>query len=339
MTERARRIVDRILVTAALASAISATGCAMKLPSERGGGADSGLPGPDGGGQFGTEVVRATIGSGQGQLGVDSTTEAFQAGPMSFAVAPTGEIYVLDQLNARINAYSDGQWVRSVAVGRTTFEDMDLMSTGGFVLLDDGGEGKSVVVLDSAGRKLNEIALVGRNIPDSAAITGVQYRGDGVWVETNDGPLQVSVKVANPDGTPATPRIVVRGSFTSAGSRMMEASILGDITANVRVSDPDKLTWQDYPVYYESVIWALLGVCDDARGNIYLGTLVQTRGGSAPGSAELTVLSPSGAVLKRIPMFLQTRPQEIKRSLRVTSDGVAYQLAIDDQAVTIRRYP
>lgn len=305
-------------------------------PDVDAGAADAGLNdagATDAGPRFGTEVVRATIGSGQGQIGVDTAEESWQAGPMSFAVASNGEIFILDQINSRINVYSNGKWLRSIPIDGTTYIDMDLMNDSGFVLLDNLVK-KKVVVLNTVGTKLHEIALQGSGIPDPAAATGVQYRGDGIWVEVEDS----LVRVADSDGAATAARATVQGLYTWDSSRLMQASILGDITAKVSVSGEDKVTWADHTVHYQSAIMALLGLCDDANGNFYLGTVFSDDAGTAPSGAELTVLNSTGEVVKRTPMFAQTRTEEIRRSLRVTADGTAYQLALDDKGAAVRRY-
>jgi hypothetical protein len=296
--------------------------------------ADAGTVESDAGARLGTEVVRAAVGSGQGQIGVDSSEESWQAGPMSFAVAPSGEIFVLDQINSRINVYSNGKWLRSISIDGTTYVDMDLMNSSGFVLIDNLIK-KKVIVLNTTGTILHEIALQGSGIPNPSFAVGVHYRGDGIWVEIDDGTL---VHVGDAEGAPVTGRSIVQGLFNWDSSRLMRLGVPGDITAFVSISETDKVTWNDYSVYYQSAIMSMLGLYSDADDNYYLGAVFQDDDGVATG-AELTVLNTSGEVVRRTPMFAQTRAEEIRRSLRVTGDGTAYQLVLDDRGVAVRRYP
>jgi hypothetical protein len=295
---------------------------------------DAGTVVSDAGARLGTEVVRAAVGAGQGQIGVDSSDESWQAGPMSFSVAPNGEILILDQINSRINVYSNGKWLRSISINGTTYIDMDLMNSSGFVLIDNLVK-KKVIVLDTAGTLLHEIALQGSGIPNPSFAVGVQYRGDGIWVEIDDGTL---VHVGDSEGAPVTGRSVVQGLFNWDSSRLMRLGIPGDITAFVSISETDKVTWNDYSVYYQSAIMSLLGLYSDADDNYYLGAVFQDDDGVATG-AELTVLNSSGEVVRRTPMFAPSRAEEIRRSLRVMGDGTAYQLVLDDKGVAVRRYP
>jgi len=307
---------------------------APKVDAGNSSAAEAGTTDTAAGAGFGAEVVRAAIGSGQGQIGVDTAQEAWSSGPMSFAVASNGEIFVLDQHNSRIQVYLNNAWLRAIPIGGTTYVDMDLMKNGGFALLDNLVK-KMVVVLDARGNKLQEIPLKGRSIPDPAAADGVQCRGDGIWVELDHGKL---VQVGDSDGAPVANRVVVRGAFTWDGSRLMQSSILGDITANVRVSETDKVTWKNHAVYYKRAIMNLLGLFSDSNGNFYLGTVLVDDAGVGAAGAELTVLNSSGAVVKRTRMFAQTRTEEVSHSLRVVGDGTAYQLALDDKGVAVRRY-
>lgn len=51
------------------------------------------------------DVVRARCGSGPEELGITTPQEANPEGPMSFAPGSKGEIYVLAQINLRIQVF------------------------------------------------------------------------------------------------------------------------------------------------------------------------------------------------------------------------------------------
>ena len=67
-------------------------------------------------------VVRADWGSAPGQLGRRGGDESAPEGPMSFAVAPDGGVWVLDQVNRRVVRFGgDGAYRDELPIGSDTF--------------------------------------------------------------------------------------------------------------------------------------------------------------------------------------------------------------------------
>jgi len=128
-------------------------------------------------------VVRADWGSGDGELGRRGGQESAPEGPMSFAVTPAGEIWVLDQVNARLVRFDTaGRQDRSLPIGSDTFQDLALAPTGELVLLDRLAA-RLVRVLDPDGALRAETPLEGIGIAEGGGTTALFACDDGVWVE------------------------------------------------------------------------------------------------------------------------------------------------------------
>jgi hypothetical protein len=290
----------------------------------------------------GVEVVRANYGSGPDDLGHCIPQEALPEGPKSFALGSKDEIYVLDQINSRVQVFKDKTRIRTIPIPDnwdSDFEDIALTKDGKIVLLDTSLK-KKVHLLDARGTVLKELPLAGKYIPDSGkgsdlAVFGVYCREDGVWdgiwVEVPDR----SVRIADLAGNPDPNRVSVMGRFTYDGKRLMKAVRLGEVTAVVQISKENPAQWTEFRVLFDMYIGGLDGPYTDEGGNIFLGVLLENDGTFAN---VMVILDPAGREKRRINMFVPYRVEQVWRALRVSPDGKIYQLALDDQGVVVRRY-
>ncbi|MGQ9921349.1 MAG: hypothetical protein ACUVRZ_08465 [Desulfobacca sp.] len=137
-------------------------GRAAKLPAAE----PASKPGPK-------QVVLLPWGSGPGQAGKLIREEGAAEGPMSFAVTDNGEIFLLDQLNARIiHVAADGKVLRQLPVPvakpecreGATFADLAVTADGRFVLLDNIVE-NCLIILDQDGTQRHRSDLAAFGIP------------------------------------------------------------------------------------------------------------------------------------------------------------------------------
>lgn len=175
------------------------------------------------------EVVRARFGSGPDDIGIVTPKEAYPEGPMSFALGSGGEIYILDQINSRVQVFKNMKRIRTAPIPFSTFMDIDVTPDGKIVLLDNLVR-KAVYVMESKGKVIHHLPLVGRNVPYAPEVTGIYtvHRGDlaGIWLDVGSR----SVRISSLDGRASPDRISVQGKLTLDGKHLMRVEKIGDVT-------------------------------------------------------------------------------------------------------------
>lgn len=282
------------------------------------------------------EVLRARIGLGPDDIGVITPEEANPEGPMSFTVNTEGEIYVLDQVNSRIQVFKDGERLKTISIPDQVFMDIEWMPTRRIALLDNLIK-KSVYILNEDGSVYEIISLTGAGVPDPAEITGIYCHSDkkwaGLWLELNDR----SLRITDLGGNPQPLRTSLPGKLSVSGRRLMKVKIAGQRLAIIQVSQEDLRTWRRFRITFAMPFGYIHGIWDDDQGQIYLAVYLFDE--ETPAEANIAVkLSPRGKELGRIKMFISPMPHEIYHAVRVMPEGEIYQMAMEEGAVVIRRY-
>jgi len=253
---------------------------------------------------------------------------------MSFALSKNGEIFVLDQINSRIQVVKDGKRIRSIPIPFRTFMDIDVLPDGKIVLLDNLVK-KAVYFLGSNGKVVRHLPLVGENVPYAPEVEGIYsvHSGDlaGVWLDLGNR----SVRIASLEVKAMADRISVSGKLTLDGKHLMRAEKIGDVTAVIYFSQEKFSTWTQYTITFDLRLAHLLGLWDDRHRRIYLGAFLVEE---PKASNIVVVLTPEGKELGRVKLFVQKMPHEIHRSIRVSPDGHIFQMALDEKGVFVRRY-
>jgi hypothetical protein len=285
-------------------------------------------------------IARATWGSGEKQLGRRHDAEGSNDGPMSLTVDGRGNLYVLDEVNRRVQKYSRSG-VSSIAIGGEAVQDLAITKNG-IALLDRLGE-KNLQLYSPDGKMLGEVALEGKGIPESGGTTGLFPDRDGnLWVEREHQQL-VRVALANGNSDPDRP--TAPGRPSRDGSDFLSAAIADRAvgTALVRALDLDgNVLWQQL-VSLGAPILHLTLVDSDAFGNVYLAGHTG-RGSAAPPYSivdeKLVIISLSHDGSPRGMMALDAAPPatESFRELAIGDDGTIYRMVSSDSGVTIETY-
>ncbi len=168
-------------------------------------------------------VLLLPWGDGEGELGRKVLDQGASEGPMSFAVAPDGDLVVLDQVNRRVlRVTPDGALVRETPIPTDTYQDVAVAPDGTVVVLDRLVR-TALLVLDEDGGPGREVPVLGPGVPEGGLLTGTFARADGVWLEV--GHSQV-VRVLDEQGQPC-PRAIRAGRPIGDGERAAVAYLDG----------------------------------------------------------------------------------------------------------------
>jgi len=282
----------------------------------------------------GTVVARAAYGSGPNQIGITNPDEANPEGPMSFALGADGRIYILDQVNARIQVFHGGVCTETIPIPGRTFVDIDRTPDGKLVLMDNLVK-KAVYVLGGKGETVRILPLAGKGIADPAAVTGIECRDDarwsGIWAQVDEGWLRLAAL----DGTPDAGRPAIPGRPSLDGKRFMKAEMGGETIVLIRCSREDPPGWDRVRLAFDMPVAHLLGLWDDRSGRIYLGAFLVRE----PDAANVVaLLDPAGKELGRLALAAAPMPHEVYRSVRVSPEGRVYQMVLEERGVVVRVY-
>jgi hypothetical protein len=282
----------------------------------------------------GQEAVRVRAGSGPDELGLITPEEANPEGPMSFVVSAAGEIYVLDQVNSRVQVFKDGRREKTIPIPGAVFSDLELLP-GGLVALLDNVVDRVIVIVEESGRVIRKISLVREEIPEPGAITGIYFRPEGKWPGLLAQMDSRSILLAGPDGGPLAELMNFPGLLNWSGQCLLKIEMEGEKKASVLKSDEKFQNWTRYRAAFRLPLGRIYGVWEDKYENLYLAANCFD---NKKETNEVIVFEPGGRELARIKLFVSGAPHEINSPVRVTPEGAIYQLAIDGQEVVIRKY-
>ncbi len=289
-----------------------------------------------------TKVLEVKIGSGPDNVGAIMPSEANPEGPMSFAIAPDKKIYILDQLNSRIQVFMNGQRIETIniPVKSAGMVDIELLPDGKIVLLDNNLE-NSLFVLDKQGKIYNSIPLEGEMIETAAMVTEINVlkyeKYAGAWVNLGDR----TVRLTDGEGK-SIMRVSVPGTLTPDGERLMNASIIGEITAVIRISEKNKLNIlkPDLTVNFDKFIIHINGPWNDNSSKFYLNAFLEDTdvNGKTTYSNVLVVFSPELKETGRIELAVQKDEYEIYHPIKISPGGFIYQMLAEGELIVIYKY-
>lgn len=297
---------------------------------------DGGSSGGEGEGR--PPALSAPWGSGAGQLGKTAPDEGAPEAPKSFTAGGDGTLYVLDQVNARIQVFAaKGAWLRSVALPPRPFEDLELWGEG-FVLADLHHT-PALVFLDAQGQPKKEVALAGPDLPEPGRVTALESRSSGYWVQVDD---EYAVHVADPQGEPVE-REVAAGLALPGGDVLRSEVGSGRLAlARTPATGGPATRWELGGFALPAREQSLLALLPDGRLAVaVIGEGEQTEPETPPAeSHELVLLDASGAELSRRELPVPGGPEDVFRRVRVGGDGNVYVLTLlGEQAQLVKVTP
>lgn len=265
--------------------------------------------------------------------------EADSRGPGGFAVAPDGDLFVLDSVNARVQVRgAAGDPLGEIPLTATTFEDIEQME-GRALLLLDRQVGKALLAIDLQGNPLAEVTLDGPGIDRPGLVTAILPRADGVWLEVAH---RHCVLVLGPDLAPCARRIR-RGRPGPDGESLHGAL---DRDGSVRI-------WLSDGISDQAMRETILGATQPVRRIVWLDRDATGEIVAVLDTARVDPTPPFGASDRRYEIVrLDASLHEISRfaspwaltalsqrgEIRVAPDGSVWQLAMSGQGALVLRW-
>jgi len=280
-------------------------------------------------------LVAASWGGGASDLGREQPDEGSPSGPMSFAVDDRGHMWVLDQVNGRIQRFTDGKVDQTLPLDRATAQDMAIADDGTIAVLDRFG-GEDVLLYGPDGTIVGSIPFAGEGLEGPGFVTGVFVDGEDVYIERERGPL---VLIGNTKGQAASPQTEIPGRPSRDGKSYLKAGITDAaqgrtyVVSNARPSGEHRFTRE---ITFDASVWAIVLLDTDLSGTIYFAAEL------ADGSDHtivLTCLDPmTGVPQGTASLPANTLPDETFRDLVVLDEGGVVAALRTESGVTYETY-
>lgn len=289
--------------------------------------------------QKGEALLEAKWGGGKDQLGLSRPSEGNPEAPMSFAVDPSGGVWVLDQVNDRLVRYGpDGKVVSERPLSERVPQDIALAPDGSLAVLDRLGD-KTITMYGPEGDRRGAIPLEGKGIDETGAVTGVFVDGDDVYAEVEHGTL---VSVGKTDGTSSEDREQLPGRPSRDGRLLLSAGITQAAEGRMWVSavrrDPIEHQFTRELRVAGEILYLLL-LDSDRLGTIYVAALHTPAPEGTP-MVTLMCLEPAhGEPLGSVALPANTSADETFRDMTVLDEGGVVYAVRTEEGVSYRYYP
>ncbi len=283
------------------------------------------------------QLASATWGSGPGQLGRSIPQEGNPQAPSSFAVAPDRSLVVLDQVNSRlVRIGPDGQVRSTTPLSQQVPQDLAVGRDGSAAILDRLKD-RSVTLLRPDGSVAGELPIVGANLSEAGAATGVFVDGDSVYVEKEHSAL---VRVGDTSGKPDPDQPTVPGRPSRDGTLYLNAGTIDPpagrlyVNAIARPSLEHRYTRE---LRLGAPLLSLVLLDTDLRGNIYLGALLEPKEGQPLVAHVICMSEQTGAPWGTADVPANGGPEETFRELTVLDEGGLIYVARDEVGISYQR--
>lgn len=284
-------------------------------------------------------LVTAPWGSGPGELGHMLDPESAPEGPMGLAVGADGELWVLDQVNGRVQRWSRTGQLQESRPASVTAQDLALGPRGELVLLDRLGRSE-VTIADATGAIQQTDGVVGGPIREGGQVTGLFVNATGIYLEREHTD---AVRIGGPDGRFDPERPVVPGRPSRTGDSFTRVALVGRRSSLVTITEYDPgggLRWQRTVTFPQPILQVTL-LDSDRRGHLFVGAIVAVEARQPPYRLEQVKLvvvrleRSNGTDAGALVLPASDRPEETFRDLAVTDDGEVIQLLIAETGVTL----
>lgn len=289
-------------------------------------------------GQFASSpdiLVAGGWGAADGEFGLLSPEgEGSREGPMSFAVDRQGVIYVLDQVNGRVQVFdSRGQRVGVVRIVQRTADNLAVDNHGALYVFDIWTGHKLAVY--RKGRLVQERPIAS----DLAAISEVFAVGGDIFVEDDSTGNLYRVATSRGILPPESQRqVALPGRPAGLPNRFVRLSGRTATTAYIIVSDADGDPKMGITVHSRRELSPDATGADD-NGNLYLVSQVVRKAGLESVAAQFSILRltsdgvNSGELDVPIAQYAPSR-----RPFFIGANGDVYQMQSDKDGLSIVRW-
>jgi hypothetical protein len=260
---------------------------------------------------------------------------------MSFALGPSGSIWVLDQVNFRVQVVEQGRVARSVPLPNDSYQDIAVDGRGRLAVLDRLAL-RHVAWLEGAGQAWRFAGIEGPGMPEGGGATALFLETDGAWLEWSHQHL---VRVTDARGLPDLARPQRWGRMTPDGQRLVRAARAGSHGAILLARDSraaragvEVLARPSFgrPLTY------LTALCTGGAGRVLLGAHLIEHGSAAPfpviaEEAWALVLGPVGQEEHRVKLPVSQSPATPFQGIRMAPDGAIYHLLYEDRGASLWR--
>jgi len=291
----------------------------------------------------GRPLIRGAWGGGPGQFGRLEAAESNPEGPMSLGVDGKGGIWILDQVNQRLQRFDrEGKPIGAIPLSGSTGQDLALTDDGKALVLDRLGQQPGVEIYGADGRMERRLNAVGGQIKEGGGITGLFSTPGGVYVENGHDDL---VQVADAQGQQTDLQQTIPGRPTRDGQLYIKAGVIDKAAGRVYVQAHDlqkKLAWE-IPLNLTRPVLHLLLLDSDLGGRIYLGAEVGLEDPQTHAMSDLATLIVRISKAGQLDGTLTLPPStaeaaETFRPLAVGDDGTIYHMVVTPQGLQVTSY-
>ena len=277
--------------------------------------------------------ARAAWGGKFGELGRERPEQANPEGPMSVAASTNGDVWILDQVNARLVHYDAKGAVASVVPGLSgSPQDLVAAPNGALLILDRLKE-PSVSILSSDGAKLASLTLAENAKMSPGQIRDVFVHNGDVYVEA-----ERTVRVGTLAGQPDPELTEIPGKPLPNGGYAKAFVGSADDGFYVTIQDDLPLRLRFTRAYRSSSgVGRIVALEADAAGIVYVATTQLDAAGAELG-VQVTCIEPSrGEVVGTASLPPHRLPEESFREFSVLPAGGFVYAHMTEQGVELLR--
>ncbi len=288
-------------------------------------------------------IIKGSWGSGVGEFGKDDV--AAEIGPLSFTVDKEENIYILDQMNQRVQKFShSGDFIASFQIENKIADDIAVDDNGNIYIMDAVTK-KAVYKYTPYGIKEQTFEIN----PEIDWVTGLFIKDDGIYIEIEHDNLCLIGKTNNE----SIPKIIQNdpaknepfpGRFYK-GQNSDLYLIARKENANellVEGVTRGKHILNQMQVVADRPVREIMSLDSDTKGNVYL-THKLVLEGPAPNfeclakQLELVKFTPDGKLVGKIEMPYPVSAEYLK-SIVVSNEGNIYQLQTFDDGLKVVKW-